>query len=352
MSSAPSMLRKFVGQVVRNTPGLRQVRELIRGKSASPSPAPVDPGPRFGAEQPRADKPPAEKTPAEKTLAVTPPAVKPPAEKTPAEKTPAEKTPAEPKAGKPTPVAAAAPVAEKPPAADAAPDKPAGKKASGKKAASKDASAKKDASGPALAAVPAAASEPAHAARDDHHKDDHHKKDQAEIEALRAEAEHKKAEIRARKEAEAKAAAPAPAAAGGIAAMIAKGGGTASDVANKSNVSATSGIDWAPDDTDVHQSDDGVEYWGSIDNESSRAYARGDTLIIDQWECINCGTCVENTEHVFVLPTDAKAVVINQEGPMDLIQDAIDACPVTCIHWTDNPTQYEQINDAEGHSLG
>lgn len=343
MSSAPSMLRKFVGQVVRNTPGLRQVRELVRGKSASPPPAPVDAGPRFGAEQPRAEKAPAEKTPTEKTLAVAPPA-----EKTSAVKPPAEKAPAEQSAVKPTPVAAAAPVAEKPPVADAAPEKPAGKKASGKKAATKDASAKKDASGP----VPAAASQPAPAAKDDHHKDDHHKKDQAEIEALRAEAEHKKAEIRARKEAEAKAAAPAPAAAGGIAAMIAKGGGTASDVANKSNVSATSGIDWAPDDTDVHQADDGVEYWGSIDNESSRAYARGDTLIIDQWECINCGTCVENTEHVFVLPTDAKAVVINQEGPMDLIQDAIDACPVTCIHWTDNPAQYEQINDAEGHPLG
>ncbi|RME27607.1 MAG: ferredoxin [Deltaproteobacteria bacterium] len=73
--------------------------------------------------------------------------------------------------------------------------------------------------------------------------------------------------------------------------------------------------------------------------------------MIDQWECINCGTCVENTEHVFVLPDDAKAVVISQEGPMDLIQDAIDACPVTCIHWTDDPSQYEQLNDAEGRPL-
>jgi ferredoxin len=60
---------------------------------------------------------------------------------------------------------------------------------------------------------------------------------------------------------------------------------------------------------------------------------------------------VENTEQVFVLPDDAKAVVIAQEGPMELIQDAIDACPVTCIHWTEEPEQYPQLNDAEGLTI-
>ena len=42
---------------------------------------------------------------------------------------------------------------------------------------------------------------------------------------------------------------------------------------------------------------------------------------------------------------DSKAVAYRQEGPMDLIQDAIDACPVTCIHWTEDPDRFEQIND-------
>jgi ferredoxin len=81
---------------------------------------------------------------------------------------------------------------------------------------------------------------------------------------------------------------------------------------------------------------DGVAYEGPVDNESSRAKAAGKVLTIDQWECISCGTCVEQTEHVFFLPSeeDAKATPIAQEGPMDLIQDAIDACPVTCISWT------------------
>ena len=101
----------------------------------------------------------------------------------------------------------------------------------------------------------------------------------------------------------------------------------------------------------INHAEDGTPYWGPIDNDSARAKADGQTLVIDQWECINCGTCVENTEQVFVLPDDAKAVAYRQEGPMELIQDAIDACPVTCIHWTHEPEQYEQLNDTEGNPI-
>ncbi len=78
---------------------------------------------------------------------------------------------------------------------------------------------------------------------------------------------------------------------------------------------------------------DGVTFDGPLDNESSRAKAAKKLLTIDQFECISCGTCVEQTEKVFYLPADGKATPIAQEGPMDLIQDAIEACPVTCIHW-------------------
>jgi ferredoxin len=78
---------------------------------------------------------------------------------------------------------------------------------------------------------------------------------------------------------------------------------------------------------------DGERYWGPVDNASSRAKAAKKSLAIDQWECISCGTCVEQTDKVFYLPADAKATPIAQDGPMDLIQDAIEACPVTCIHW-------------------
>jgi ferredoxin len=101
----------------------------------------------------------------------------------------------------------------------------------------------------------------------------------------------------------------------------------------------------------VNTADDGETYWGPIDNDSARSKASGETLIIDQWECIQCGTCVENTDSVFTLPDDSKASVINQTGPMDLIQDAIDACPVTCIQWTTEPDSFEQLNDHLGAEL-
>jgi ferredoxin len=133
---------------------------------------------------------------------------------------------------------------------------------------------------------------------------------------------------------------------GGIAARIAAGN-TGTPLPT---ISATSGANVHRNEK-IHIAEDGQQHWGTIDNESARSKARGEQLIIDQWECISCGTCVENTDAVFLLPDEAKAVVTQQDGDMTLIQDAIDACPVTCIHWTDEPTTFEQLNDADGKPL-
>jgi len=141
---------------------------------------------------------------------------------------------------------------------------------------------------------------------------------------------------------------PATPALGSIAARLAGG---LSDSA-PSKVLATSGAateDYS--DVQIHSTETGESYWGTLDNESSRAKADGKELVIDQWECIACGTCVENTDAVFILPDDAKAVAFRQEGDMELIQDAIDACPVTCIHWTDDPGQFESLNDTDGNPV-
>lgn len=103
----------------------------------------------------------------------------------------------------------------------------------------------------------------------------------------------------------------------------------------------------------LNLSDDGVPFWGPVDNESSRAKAKGLALTIDQHECISCGTCEENTDQVFLLPEappgqeEDKAEVLRQEGPMDLIQDAIDACPVTCIEWIP-PDELQPTHSAGG----
>lgn len=96
-----------------------------------------------------------------------------------------------------------------------------------------------------------------------------------------------------------------------------------------------------------NQAEDGTNYWGPVDNESSRAKSGGRVLTVDQWECISCGTCVEQTDKVFFLPPDGKATPIAQDGPMDLIQDAIEACPVTCIHWV-TPNEAKEKGLATG----
>jgi len=89
-------------------------------------------------------------------------------------------------------------------------------------------------------------------------------------------------------------------------------------------------------DSELRVADDGGLYWGPVDNASSRAKAAGSQLDIDRDECIGCGTCVEHIDTVFFLNDDeGKAYVIAQEGAMDRIDDAIDACPVTCISWLD-----------------
>jgi ferredoxin len=63
----------------------------------------------------------------------------------------------------------------------------------------------------------------------------------------------------------------------------------------------------------------------------------GRRVIVDEEECIGCGSCEEICPEVFVLNEDTeKAEVINPEGgPEDLIEEAMEACPVECIQWED-----------------
>ncbi|MFZ0448110.1 MAG: ferredoxin [Desulfatiglandaceae bacterium] len=60
-------------------------------------------------------------------------------------------------------------------------------------------------------------------------------------------------------------------------------------------------------------------------------------VYIDEGECIGCETCEEICPEVFQMNEDTeKSEVIKPEGgPEDLIQEAIDTCPVDCIHWED-----------------
>jgi len=66
-----------------------------------------------------------------------------------------------------------------------------------------------------------------------------------------------------------------------------------------------------------------------------RRFLMARRVYIEEEECIGCGSCAEICWEVFVLHEDTeKAEVIQPEGgPEDLIQEAIDTCPVQCIHW-------------------
>ncbi len=57
---------------------------------------------------------------------------------------------------------------------------------------------------------------------------------------------------------------------------------------------------------------------------------------IEEDECTGCGTCEEICPDVFKLNDDGVAEVIDPFGaPKELIQEAIDNCPVDCISWKD-----------------
>ncbi len=61
--------------------------------------------------------------------------------------------------------------------------------------------------------------------------------------------------------------------------------------------------------------------------------ARG--IWVDEDECISCELCINNLPMVFRFAASGKAECYDPDGaPEEEIQaDAIDACPVSCIHW-------------------
>ena len=55
---------------------------------------------------------------------------------------------------------------------------------------------------------------------------------------------------------------------------------------------------------------------------------------IDEDVCIGCELCVNTAPEVFRMKEDSIAEVYDPAGaPEEKIQEAIDNCPVNCIHW-------------------
>jgi ferredoxin len=55
---------------------------------------------------------------------------------------------------------------------------------------------------------------------------------------------------------------------------------------------------------------------------------------VDKDECTCCNVCVDMVSSVFQTDEENKAEVYDPNGASEAeIQDAMDACPVLCIHW-------------------
>jgi len=60
-------------------------------------------------------------------------------------------------------------------------------------------------------------------------------------------------------------------------------------------------------------------------------------VYVDELTCIGCKHCAHTAQNTFYIePDHGRARAIRQDGdPEEVIQEAIDTCPVNCIHWVD-----------------
>ena len=68
-------------------------------------------------------------------------------------------------------------------------------------------------------------------------------------------------------------------------------------------------------------------------------------VYVDETVCIGCTNCVHVARNTFYLePLHGRARAVRQDGDSEeLIQEAIDTCPVDCIQWVD----YTKLKELE-----
>ncbi|MEM6255852.1 MAG: ferredoxin [Cyanobacteria bacterium P01_D01_bin.156] len=75
-------------------------------------------------------------------------------------------------------------------------------------------------------------------------------------------------------------------------------------------------------------------------------------VYVDEITCIGCKNCVHVAHNTFyVEPLHGRARVVRQDGDSEeLIQEAIDTCPVDCISWIDY-TELKQKEEERRHQV-
>lgn len=74
---------------------------------------------------------------------------------------------------------------------------------------------------------------------------------------------------------------------------------------------------------------------------------RQDAVFVDETVCIGCGHCAHVASGTFFLEEDyGRARVVAQDGDQEeLVQEAIDTCPVDCIAWV-NYNDLDKLEEA------
>ena len=64
-----------------------------------------------------------------------------------------------------------------------------------------------------------------------------------------------------------------------------------------------------------------------------------DKVFVDEYTCIGCKMCVNVCPGTFAIEDEyGRSRVMSQgEDGEDMVQEAIDTCPVDCIHWVSGP---------------
>jgi ferredoxin len=75
-------------------------------------------------------------------------------------------------------------------------------------------------------------------------------------------------------------------------------------------------------------------------------------VYVDEITCIGCCHCAHVARNTFYIEPDyGRSRAIRQDGDSaELIQEAIDTCPVDCIHWMDY-TQLAQLEDERQYQV-
>ena len=66
---------------------------------------------------------------------------------------------------------------------------------------------------------------------------------------------------------------------------------------------------------------------------------------VDESRCIGCRYCAHVATNTFIVDEEyGRSRAVRQDGDnLDILQEAIDTCPVDCIHWVN----FEELDDLE-----